>query len=48
MPDMFVGNNSSIYWFWHGVNLRSVSVYIIVIIPSFRKLHHALLHSPMN
>lgn len=39
IPDLFVGNTSSIYWYWHGANPRSCIVFIITIIPSFREFN---------
>ncbi|EXJ82047.1 hypothetical protein A1O1_08116 [Capronia coronata CBS 617.96] len=34
IPDLFVGNNSSIYWYFHGINVRAWVVYIVTVIPS--------------
>jgi NCS1 family nucleobase:cation symporter-1 len=37
IPDLYVGNNSSIYWFSHGWNFRALAAFVIAITPSMRK-----------
>lgn len=34
IPDLYKGGPEYIYWYWHGINLRAWSVYIITVIPS--------------
>ena len=49
IPDLFVGNNNSIYWYWHGANPRACIVYIVTIIPSFRKSRtNSAWHRPLH
>jgi NCS1 family nucleobase:cation symporter-1 len=38
IPDIFNGGPQSIYWYWRGINFRSIVPYIIAILPSMRKL----------
>lgn len=37
VPDIFQGGSDFIYWYWHGVNLRSCVVFFICITPSLRE-----------
>lgn len=37
IPDMFNGGPQSIYWYYKGINFRSLVPYVIAIIPSMRK-----------
>jgi NCS1 family nucleobase:cation symporter-1 len=42
IPDLFKGGSESIYWYWHGINFRSLTVYVIAFIPALRKIHISL------
>lgn len=37
VPDLYQGGPEYIYWYFHGINLRSWFVYIVTVIPSLRK-----------
>ncbi|KAE9990893.1 hypothetical protein EG327_000774 [Venturia inaequalis] len=34
IPDLYKGGPEYIYWYYHGINLRAWSVYIITVVPS--------------
>ena len=34
MDDLYRGNDQSIYWFWHGFNLRAFAAFLIGIWPA--------------
>jgi nucleobase:cation symporter-1, NCS1 family len=34
MDDLYRGNSSSIYWYWHGVNWRACVSFVIAIFPA--------------
>jgi NCS1 family nucleobase:cation symporter-1 len=51
IPDMFNGGPQSIYWYYKGINFRSIVPYIIAILPSMRKflrLWHPTFQSETN
>lgn len=51
IPDMFNGGPQSIYWYYKGINFRSIVPYIIAILPSMRKflrLCHPTFQSETN
>ncbi|KAJ7475748.1 permease for cytosine/purines, uracil, thiamine, allantoin-domain-containing protein [Mycena latifolia] len=35
MEDLYLGNSDSIYWYWHGFNLRTIATFIISFLPMF-------------
>ena len=35
VPDLYIGNSSSIYWYTYGVNLRAVTAWTLAVWPSF-------------
>lgn len=37
LPDIFKGGDESIYWYYHGINFRSLVPYVVAILPSMRK-----------
>ncbi|EPE24965.1 hypothetical protein GLAREA_11546 [Glarea lozoyensis ATCC 20868] len=43
VPDLFKGGPEYIYWYYHGVNLRSCCVFVITVIPSFPGLVMSLM-----
>lgn len=40
VPDLYVGNSSSIYWYDFGWNWRAIVAWTLAVWPSFRKFFH--------